>query len=197
MKSLYEISDTWLTLHKGGEMHFSDGWFEDEYIRNSPVIVIHAADGYPVAFANFVPEYQKNELAIDLMRHYPQVEHATMDFLFTKMLQWAKGHGYSSFSLGLSAITGVGEKSDDPQIEKALHMISEYASHFFNFKGLHQFKEKFHPQWEPRYLIYPGLASLPLVLNTIIRVHSGKNYLFRFIGEQKTGNPLSKTMGVT
>lgn len=181
---LHEISDVWLTLQHGGEMHFSDGWFEESYIRNGTVMVVYASDGKAVAFANLVPEYQKNELAIDLMRHYQKIENGTMEFLFTKMLQWAKGNGYDSFSLGLSAIVGVGEKPDDPLVEKALHTISEYVSRFYNFKGLHNFKEKFHPRWEPRYLIYKGSASLPLVMNSLLRVHAGRNYLWRFLGKK-------------
>ena len=181
--SLHEISDAWLTMRHGGEMHFSDGWFEDSYIRNGPVIVVYDADGQTIAFANLVPEFQKNELTIDLMRHYSKVEHGTMEFLFSKMLQWAKDNGYSTFSLGLSAIVGVGEKPDDPRAEQALHTISEYVSRFYNFKGLHNFKEKFNPQWEPRYLAYPGASTLPLVLSTILQVHVGKNYLVKFLGK--------------
>lgn len=179
--SLRHISDAWLTLRKGGEMHFSDGWFEDDYIRNGPVIVIYGADGNPTAFANLVPEYQKNELGIDLMRHYPQVENGTMEFLFTRMFQWAREKGYETFSLGLSAIVGVGEKPEDTRVEQALHTISEYISRFYNFRGLHNFKDKFHPRWEPRYLVYQGAASLPLVLNTLLLVHSGNNFLWKFL----------------
>ena len=139
MDSLHQISDAWLTFHHGGEMHFSDGWFTDSYIRNGPVIVIYGPDGNATAFANLVGEYQKNELTIDLMRHYPKIENGTMDYLFVKMLQWAKDNGYSTFSLGLSAIVGVGEKPEDPRVEQALHTISEYVSRFYNFKGLHNF----------------------------------------------------------
>ena len=181
MKSLRDISDAWLGLQHGGEMHFSDGWFEDNYIRNGPVIVVHSQDGDPTAFANLVGEYQKNEITIDLMRHYQKVEHGTMEFLFARMLEWAKGKGYATFSLGLSAIVGVGEKPDDPRVEKALHTISEYLSRFYNFKGLHNFKEKFHPSWEPRYLIYQGPASLPLVLTTLLNVHTGGNFLWKYL----------------
>jgi phosphatidylglycerol lysyltransferase len=180
VKSLHEISDAWLTMRSGGEMHFSDGWFEEEYIRNGPVIVVHSPDGSPTAFANLVTEYQNNELTIDLMRHYSKVEYGTMEFLFAQMLQWAKEKGFSTFSLGLSAIVGVGEKVDDPWVEKALHTISEYISRFYNFKGLHTFKEKFHPGWEARYLAYRGSTSLPLVLNTLLQVHSGDNFLWKF-----------------
>lgn len=181
LNALHEVSDAWLTSRHGGEMHFSVGWFEEQYIRNSPVIVVRASDGAVIAFANLVPEYQKNELTLDLMRHFPEVPNGTMDFLFVKMLHWAKEQGYASFSLGLSAVVGVGEKPEDPRVEQALHQISEYVSHFYNFKGLHAFKEKFRPRWEPRYLVYPGISSLPLVLSTLLKVHSGKNYLFKFL----------------
>jgi phosphatidylglycerol lysyltransferase len=181
MASLQAISNAWLTLHHGGEMRFSDGWFNDSYVRNSPVIVVHAPDGTPTAFANLVPEFTRNEVTIDLMRHYARVEPGTMEFLFAKMLLWARENQYQTFSLGLSAIIGVGEKPDDPRVEQALHSIATFASRSFNFKGLHDFKEKFHPRWEPRYLVYPGPASLPLVLSTLLAVHSGNDYLWKFL----------------
>ncbi len=181
MTRLHEISDAWLTSRHGGEMHFSDGWFNDKYIQSAPMMVIHAADGSPTAFANLVPEYQNNELTIDLMRHLPKVEYGTMEFLFARLLQYAKDNGYNTFSLGLSAIVGVGEKPDDPRVEKALHTLSEYASRYINFKGLHNFKEKFHPDWQPRYLIYPGAASLPQILSTLLQAHSGRDYLWKFL----------------
>ncbi len=179
--SLHEISDAWLTMQHGGEMHFSDGWFDVDYIREGPVIVVHAPDGSPTAFANIVPEYQRNELTIDLMRHFNEIEHGTMEFLFAQLLQWAKEKGCTTFSLGLSAIIGVGEKPDDPRLDQAIHTISEYVSRFYNLKGLHKFKEKFHPHWEPRYLIYQGMGSLPLVLNTLLQVHSGDHFLWKFL----------------
>ncbi len=184
MTTLQGISDAWLTLHHGGEMHFSDGWFNDNYIRDSPVIVVHDPNGTPTAFANLVPEYTKNEISIDLMRHHAGVEHGTMEFMFARMLLWAREKGYETFSLGLSAIVAVGEKPDDPRVEQALHTIATYVSRYFNFRGLHDFKEKFHPRWEPRYLVYPGAASLPLVLSTLLRVHSGKNFIWKFLGKQ-------------
>ncbi|GAP08620.1 uncharacterized conserved protein [Anaerolinea thermolimosa] len=175
------ISDAWLTARHGGEMHFSVGWFEEKYIRHSPIITVCSAEGRMIAFANLVTEYQKNELTLDLMRHFPGVPNGTMDFLFVRMLQWAKQQGYDSFSLGLSAIVGVGEKPEDPRVEQALHVIAEYVSRFYNFKGLHAFKEKFHPRWEPRYLVYPGVGSLSLVLTTLLKVHSGEGFLFKFL----------------
>jgi phosphatidylglycerol lysyltransferase len=144
-------------------------------------MVIHDPQGTPTAFANLVPEYKKNEVTIDLMRRYPKVEHGTMEFLFASMLQWAKDNGYETFSLGLSAIIGVGEKPEDPQLEQTLHTLAETLSRYYNFRGLHDFKEKFHPRWEPRYMVYPGTASLPLMISTLLRVHSGDAFLWKYL----------------
>ncbi len=185
INTLHGISNLWLTIHKGGEMHFSDGWFSEKYIRSCPIAVVFSAEGTATAFANLVGEYQNNEITIDLMRHLPKIENGTMEFLFAQMLSWAKEAGYHTFSLGLSPVVGVGEKPDDPRIERALHTISEFASRFFNFRGLRHFKEKFHPNWEARYLIYPGVASLPQVLASLIRVHSRNSILENFLPKHR------------
>lgn len=94
-----------------------------------------------------------------------------MEFLFARMLQYSKENHYTNFSLGLSAIVGVGEKPDDPRVENALHTLAQFASRHFNFKGLHHFKAKYHPEWQPRYLVYPGAASLPQILSTLLQAH--------------------------
>ena len=48
---------------------------------------------------------------------------------------------------------------------------------FYNFQGLHTFKDKFRPRWEPRYLIYAGAASLPDVVVALIWADSGDRLL--------------------
>jgi len=181
LHELRAISDEWLTMMHGGEMHFSDGWFDDAYIRNSPVMAIHAANGEITAFANLVPEYQKNETSLDLMRRRREVENGTMELLFSSLLEWAKTQGYASFSLGQAPLTGIGEHNDDPRLEQALRRLSEYFKRFINFRGLHSFKEKFNPRWEPRYVVYLGVASLPGILTTLLRVHSDGNFLWNYL----------------
>ena len=162
-------------------MHFSVGWFDHDYIRNSPVMAVHAPTGEITAFANLVPEYQKNETSLDLMRRRWEVENGTMELLFTSMLEWAKTRGYASFSLGQAPLTGIGEHNDDPRVEQALRRLSEYFKRFINFRGLHAFKEKFNPRWEPRYVVYPGVASLPGIITTLLRVNSDGNFLWNYL----------------
>jgi len=137
------------------------------------VIVVLTPEGTISAFANLIPEYTLNELSVDLMRHRNNVIPGTMDFLFVALFEWARERGYATFNLGLSSLSGIGEHNEDPAIEKGLHYIYEHVNQFYNFKGLHTFKEKFHPEWSPRYLIYPGAASLPAVAAELLRADSG------------------------
>jgi phosphatidylglycerol lysyltransferase len=180
LRDLKVVSDEWLQMTQGSEKHFSLGWFHDEYLRDCEIAVVQRADGQISAFANVIPEYQFNEITIDLMRRRTEVEQGTMDFLFTSMFQHFKERGYDTFNLGLSALSGVGEKPKSPRIEKALHYLYEHLNQFYNFKGLHAFKEKFQPNWEPRYFIYPGRAALPEVIVALIRADSGDRLLDYF-----------------
>ena len=181
LSELKAVSDEWLTMTRGSEMRFSLGWFDDEYMRNSRVAVARVAEGHISAFANIVTEYRHNEVSLDLMRRKHQIENGTMDFLFASLFDWAKQKGYATFSLGLSGLSGIGEKLDDPAVEKVLRLLTDNLSRFYNFKGLHAFKEKFHPMWEPRYLVYSDSANLPAVATALIRAHSGDNFLWEYL----------------
>lgn len=160
---LRDVSDAWLADHQTGEMGFTVGKFDWEYIRSSPVIIAKNAEGHVVAFANLVGEYQRNELTLDLMRHYPRLENGIMETLFAHMFEWAREQGYETFNLGLSALTGIGEKPDDPRLEQLMHTLSTHFERYYSFSGLHNFKEKFHPRWEPRYLAWQNSADLPAI----------------------------------
>jgi phosphatidylglycerol lysyltransferase len=163
LSDMRAISDAWLSIKRGTEKHFSLGWFDEQYLQSTPVIVVYNPEDRLIAFANVVPEYQRSEVSIDLMR-YLSGEHGIMDFMFVSLFEWARSQGYAQFNLGLSTLSGVGENPEDPNIERALHFTYEHIRHFYNFKGLHEFKSKFHPIWSPRYLIYPNAAALPPIL---------------------------------
>jgi phosphatidylglycerol lysyltransferase len=180
VRELKSISDEWLTSRRASEMKFSLGWFDEAYLTTCPLLLVRDREGFIEAFANIVTEFQHNGIAMDLMRHRTHVESGLMDFLFVSLLMWAKEQHYATLNLGLSALSGVGEHSEDAVIERALHYIYQNVNRFYNFRGLHTFKEKFHPTWSPRYLAYPGAASLPAVSIALFRATYG-NELFSFL----------------
>jgi len=171
LRELRAINDDWLSTRGAKEMGFSLGWFDEEYLNTCPILLVRDGEGFIDAFANIVAEFQANEAAVDLMRHRSYSEKGIMDFLFVSLFQWAKGKGLASFNLGLSTFSGIGENPKDPALQRTLRFIYENVNRFYNFKGLHAFKEKFHPTWSPRYLIYPGVVNLPAVSISLLRAN--------------------------
>ncbi len=178
---LRAVSDEWLDMVRGGEKGFFIGAFEDDYIRRCPVMAVYDPGGRIHAFANLYPEFQRNEATVDLMRRTRAVENGTMEMLFVSLFAWARDNGYDTFNLGLSPLAGVGQAADDPAAERALGFLFKHSQQYYNFKGLYRFKSKFHPVWSPRYLIYPGHASLPAVAMAVVRAHAGDDFLWKSV----------------
>jgi phosphatidylglycerol lysyltransferase len=188
LAELHEISDAWLSARQSSEMGFAVGRFDDDYVRESLVTTVRDPRGRVTAFVSAAPEYQEPELAIDLMRRRLDAEPGTMEMLLVTLIQWAREQGTPRVNLGLSGLAGIGQTPSDPALEKALHFIYDHLNQLYNFKGLHAFKEKFHPVWSPRYLIYPGTTALPAVLPALVRAETGGGVLFR--AAQRLASPV-------
>lgn len=166
-EALRGVSDAWLALQKGGEKSFSLGRFDPAFMARGPVGVVRAK-GKPIAFATMWTTHDKAWAAIDLMRYDPEAApHGTMDFLITESLLWAQTAGYGRFDLGMAPLSGLAEEPHAPLFAKLGRLVYEQGGAFYNFDGLRKFKEKFDPDWEPRYLAAPGAWSLPIVLAEI------------------------------
>jgi len=48
------------------------------------------------------------------------------------------------------------ERRKAPRWQRLGRLLFEYGDRFYNFRGLHNFKDKFEPVWEARYLAAPG-----------------------------------------
>ncbi len=181
LAKLRVVSDGWLAEMNGSEKAFSLGWFDEEMLRPNPVMAIHDSEDNVVAFANVVPCYTAPESTIDLMRRVSSTPKGTMELLFISLFEWSKEQGFTYFNLGPSPFAMVGEHDEDPATEKAIHFLYEHMDRYYNFKGLHTFKEKFKPQWRPLFLSYEGAAGLPLVAASIVRADSGQSSWWDFL----------------
>lgn len=150
------ISNAWLSLPGRRERGFSLGWFDRNEVANEVLFILKNPEGAAIAFVNQVRSYRKGEASIDMMRHREDVPNGTMDYLFAKLLLALKEEGFETFNLGLAALSGVGESPDASLEEKAVHQIYEHMNRFFSYKGLRQYKNKFKPDWEERFLVYEG-----------------------------------------
>ncbi|MBW4693041.1 MAG: DUF2156 domain-containing protein [Lyngbya sp. HA4199-MV5] len=180
IQRLKPISDEWLHVKNGAEKRFSIGWFDPAYLSECYIAVVYDAHGGMIAFSNLLTGYNCSEVTVDLMRHRKDVEKGTMEFLFATVIQHFQHKGYDGFNFSLSPLAGVGETPEAKRVEKGLHYFFEHLNQFYNFKGLHQFKEKFQPRWEPRYLVYPSLPTLPDIAVGLVRADSGDRLLDYF-----------------
>jgi phosphatidylglycerol lysyltransferase len=174
IRSLHEVSNEWLSMNGTTEKRFLLGWFDEEYIRSEPVALVYTPENQISAFANIITEYRRNEITVDLMRRRKNVEPGTMDFLFVSLFQWAKQNRYKTFNIGLSPLYGVGLRPGASPPERLISYTYRYGNFFYDFKGLSEFKNKFHPRWAPQFLIFPGLINLPFVWLSMVRVNAGE-----------------------
>ncbi|MBU8896432.1 bifunctional lysylphosphatidylglycerol flippase/synthetase MprF [Corallococcus sp. H22C18031201] len=166
MPRLRAISDAWLAEKSTREKGFSLGYFSPGYLEEGPLAVVRR-DGNMVGFANMWAPSAKEELSVDLMRYEPGISHGVMDFLFTSLMLWGRTAGYHRFNLGMAPFSGFEDRSLAPMWHRLGSLIFRHGEHFYNFQGLRQYKEKFRPEWAPRYLASPGGLALPRVLTGV------------------------------
>ena len=125
------------------------------------------------AFANDLPSFKPGVATLDLMRHNHDSPPNSIDFLFIKIILLKNNEGYEGFNLGMSPLDG--RQFVDNLSEKTILYFYKISNNFIGFSGLHQFKAKFQPDWEPRYVWYKGSKmSLIKIGFTVYKLLSGK-----------------------
>jgi phosphatidylglycerol lysyltransferase len=172
LPQLREVSDQWLNEKKTREKRFSLGCFKPDYLASTPVAVIQQNQRIS-AFANILIGADKEEISVDLMRFLPSSPEGIMDYLFTEIMLWAKTQDYTWFNFGMAPLSGIEDRSLAPFWSHAGAFIFRHGEHFYNFQGVRQYKEKFSPSWQPKYLAYPKGFMLPRILTNVAILISG------------------------
>ncbi len=163
LEELRAISDDWLLGKSAAEKGFSVGRFDIDYLRRFHCACV-LRDGKIIAFANLWLGNGREELSIDLMRHASDAPRGVMDYLFIELMLWGKAQGYQWFNLGMAPLAGLENHPLAPFWHKLGRIVHRYGEPFYNFNGLRRYKDKFQPEWRPRYLASPGGLVLPRVL---------------------------------
>lgn len=157
IKELRDISDNWLTLPNHKEWSFLTGRFSKDYLQKVPLFVLRDSNSQALAFVNQLPTYKNGVVTIDLMRRRVKSPPNTMDFLLISLILKLEKDGIEWFNLGLSPIDG--NHFANNGVEKIVNLMFGIFQKFIGFKGLHQYKAKWAPHWEPRYVWYTGSSA--------------------------------------
>jgi phosphatidylglycerol lysyltransferase len=125
-----------------------------------------------IAFANLLEGPHHMELSVDLMRHRSDGP-AVMDFLFVALFLWGKEQGYARFNLGMAPLASVGEQRGAHARERLARLLFQRGEHWYNFQGLRAYKDKFDPEWVPRYMAYQNAWEWPVAIAYVSALIAG------------------------
>jgi phosphatidylglycerol lysyltransferase len=96
-----------------------------------------------------------------------------MDFLFVELMCWGAAEGYRRVNLGMAPLSGLETHALAPVWHRIGTLMFRHGEHFYNFQGLRAYKQKFHPEWRPKYLAVPRGITLPTVLLDVAALIAG------------------------
>ena len=152
LKEIKPVSDEWLGIRK--EMTFSLGNFDEDYLLKQDIATLRDKNNRVIAFSSMMPAYVDGKISVDLIRwkEHPSIQ--MMDLLYLDLILWAKENGYTIFNLGMAPLSSTFEKSNG-LLGTVTTSIYHNSSSLYSFKGLRNYKNKYKPNWQPRYLVYP------------------------------------------
>ena len=163
-----DVSGQWLQNRRAPELGYSLGTLatlQDEHIM---VGLAFGDDRRVEAFVSWLPVPQRRAWTLDLMRRRPDATYGVIEALIVRSVDEARRRGIGELSLGMTPRIIAAESGG---YSRALQATYWGLDRFQRSGTLHQFKAKFGPCWEERYLVVPSLTALPEVLVALVRAH--------------------------
>ncbi len=176
---LKTVSDAWLGDKVGQEKGFSVGRFTPEYLQHFPIATLRR-NGQLLAFANVMRPGSGAHVSIDLMRYLPEEASGLMEFLFIELMSHYRDEGAEEFSLGMAPLAGLEARKGSRLWTRFGAILYRHGGAFYNFEGLRAFKQKFQPEWRPRFIaVPPGVTPLAALKDVALLISGGSRALLR------------------
>ena len=172
MDELQAVSDGWLARHSGGEKGFSLGGFEPRYVAEFPCAVVRA-EGRIVAFATLWTTPDRSLFSMDLMRYSADAPRNVMDYLFVELLAWGRAEGFAKFEFGMAPLAGLADRRLAPLMSRMGRFLFDRGEEIYNFQGVRRYKDKYDPEWRPRYIAGHSKWAIPVLLAAVGLLSSG------------------------
>jgi lysyl-tRNA synthetase class 2 len=126
------------------------------------VLLARDADGTIRGFLHFVPAYGRPAMSLAAMRRDRETPNGLMEFLVVQAIELLRAEGVEELSLNFAAFARFMHRPRNPA-ERFVGRLARLANPYFQIESLYRFNAKFHPRWEPRYLVYERARRLPRV----------------------------------
>ncbi|HEY1085054.1 MAG TPA: phosphatidylglycerol lysyltransferase domain-containing protein [Prosthecobacter sp.] len=167
------LSQNWLEKKHGGEMTFDLGSFDIPTLRTHGASIVRNPEGRIEAFATWWPFAQGKGRCLDLMRGREEARDV-MDFLIVEAIDHFKSQGVEQISLGNAPLANVAATEENAVLtreERAVKFLFDNFDRFYGYKSLFNFKKKYQPDWQGRYLAYRPRTRLAMVALAVAGVH--------------------------
>lgn len=109
--------------------------------------------------------------SLDLMRRVPDAPPGIMELLLVRALERFRSCGAHVVSFGLVALADTSQEMTP--VERKLVSLATGGLHLFEHREtLFNFKQKFQPSWQSRYLVTNTRLSLPKIALAILRLRN-------------------------
>ena len=165
LPELKVVSEEWLSKNKTREKGFLTGFFQEDYLKWFHLAVVRK-EGKVIAFASLWQAGAKEEAAIDLLRSSATAPAFIEDYLWLEVFLWAKEKSYEHFNLGTAPLLDIEESPLAPFKTQLGEILSPYGNGVL-LQDIRKEKERFNPEWSPKYLAASGNLPLHLAFNNI------------------------------
>ncbi len=151
-------------------MGFSMGHFDAKGDEEQLCAVAVDASNRVHAFVTFVPIYGRNGWGLDLMRRAENSAPGTMELLLARSIEFMKSYGIEIVSLGLAPLSDV-NNDDETLLGSSIDFLTHRFGNPAKNQSLFNFKKKFQPTWESRYLVFSHTLTLPKIGWALYHAH--------------------------
>ena len=140
-------------------------------LDNGAVLIRGYKNAELVAFLYFIP-WGKIGFSLDRMQRAPQPFPGITELMIVAIIDYCVENKYQYLSLNFAAFRSVierAEKISAGPVLRTLRALIRFFSGWFQVESLYRFNAKFHPDWNARYILYPGVADFTSVVWAALR----------------------------
>jgi phosphatidylglycerol lysyltransferase len=168
---LRSVSCEWARSRNGGGRGFCVGRFDPPRMRHEWIAMAWDPDHRRIeAFASWVPIPARRGWALDLVRTRSDARAGALELLVVSSLAHARHRGDAMLSLSLTPVAFVPHPHQPA--DGARTALQQHLMRLYHFPHDGQWKRRFDPSFEDRYLVVPEPQSLPRIVQALVHAQT-------------------------
>lgn len=170
-----QLHGQWLSKKKAPPLTFSVDFYPFPPEQHAWLLVVRSREGKLFGVLSFFP-YQKNTgLVLESMLRAQHAPNGMVEAAIVDSIRFAKEHEISNLSLGVAPLANVNAQESTGLINKSTQFVFRNINQIYRYQPLFEFKQKFSPTWQPKYLSYKSDTQLPAIALALLQVHTKEN----------------------